>query len=113
MAIVKGINVTLAFLLELAMLFAFGYWGWQRGQSGPAKWGLMLGLPLLAVLVWGAFFAPQARWRLSITPGLLLSLGLFLLAALALYQAHQPVAALVLAVIAMLNRVLALLWQQW
>ncbi|MCE7984431.1 MAG: DUF2568 domain-containing protein [Caldilinea sp. CFX5] len=94
------------------MLFAFEYWGWQSGQRGPTQWGLTIGLPLLAILVWGEECAPKARWRLSITPGLLLSLGLFLLAALALYQTQQPVAALVLAVVAILNRLLAFLWQQ-
>lgn len=113
MVILKGINAALAFLLELAMLFALGYWGYQRERSIGLQWTLAIGLPLLVALVWGIFLAPKAYRRLSLAPGALLSLGLFLLAALALYHAKQPVAAVVLAVAAIVNRVLVLLWQQW
>ena len=43
----------------------------------------------------------------------LLSLALFSLAALALFQTDHPTLAILLAVIAIVNRMLILLWQQW
>lgn len=113
MSILKAINAGLAFALELVMLASFGYWGFHIGQGVLAKWALALALPFVAIVIWALFFAPNADWRLPILPGVILSLGLFLLAALALYQARQPTVGLGLALIAVLNRALLLIWQQW
>lgn len=113
MTILKGLNATLAFLLELAMIVSLGYWGYQSTDSALLKWLLAIGLPAVAILVWARYFAPKATRRLSIVPGALLSLGLFLLAALALYSVNQPAAAMVLAAVAVVNRVFVLLWRQW
>ena len=109
----KAINTGLAFLLELAMLAAFGYWGFHGEKSVWMKWGLGIGTPLAVAILWGLCLAPKANHRLNITEGLILSLGLFCLAALALYQTDHLALAIVLAVIAIVNRVLALLWKQW
>lgn len=113
MAILKGLNATLAFLLELAMLASLGYWGYQSNDNALLKWLLAIGLPLIAIVIWSLYFAPRSTRRLSIVPGALLSLGLFLLAALALYSANQPMAAMVLAALTIVNRVFVLLWRQW
>jgi hypothetical protein len=111
--LLKRANAVVAFLLELAMLAGFAVWGAHIGTSPLGKWGLAVGLALLATLLWGFCFAPRATWRLPIVPGALLSLGLFLLAAVALFQAGLPTAGIVLAVIAVINRVLVLCWRQW
>jgi len=111
--VLKGINATLAFLLELAMIASLGYWGYQSNDNVLLKWLLAIGLPLIAIVIWALYFAPKAARRLSIVPGALLSLGLFLLAALALYSTNQPAAAMVMAALAILNRILVLLWCQW
>ena len=113
MKISKSINAGLAFLLELAMLAAFGYWGFQGEKSMWIKWGLGIGTPLVAAILWGLLLAPRAEKRLNSQWGTLLSLGLFLLAALALYQTNHPTLAITLAVIAIVNRILILLWRQW
>lgn len=113
MEILKGINTVLAFALELAMLVGFGYWGYHAGPNSVVGWVLAIGLPVVAILVWGAFFAPRAARRLSLVPGALLSLGLFLLAALAFGSARQPLAGGILAAVSVVNRVLVLLWRQW
>jgi hypothetical protein len=113
MNILKYLNAILAFLLELAMLLAFGYFGFYLGPNLLLKWLCALGLPLLAAILWGIFFAPKAVRRFPGALGAVLSLGLFLLAALALYQAQQPLAALLLALTALVNRVLVLSWRQW
>lgn len=113
MSILKGLNATLAFLLELALIASLGYWGYQSSESGVLKWLLAIGLPLSVMVVWALYFAPKSTRRLSIVPGALLSLGMFLLAAWALHSANQPAAALVFAMAAIINRTLVLVWRQW
>lgn len=113
MTILKGLNLALSFALEIAMLAAFGYVGYHYGKDDFARWVLAIGLPLIAIAVWGIWFAPNSKWRLSFYPGLLISLGLFLLAALALGTTGQIALALSLAATTLVNRVLALIWKQW
>ena len=113
MNILKGINIALSFLLELAMLIAIGYWGYHGSPNTLTRWTLAIGLPLILVIVWGIFFAPRSNRRLPAIPGSLLSLGLFLLAAFALYQSDQPTAGITLAIISVVNRILVLYWKQW
>ncbi len=52
------INLTVRFFLELGALYAMGYWGWVQ-HTGILKWFLMIGLPLLAAIVWGTFRVPN------------------------------------------------------
>jgi hypothetical protein len=113
MEISKSLNAGLAFLLELAMLAAFSYWGFQGEKSIWIKWGLGIGIPLVVAILWGLLLAPRANKRLNSRWGILLSLGLFCLAALTLYQTNHPALAITMAVTAILNRILILLWQQW
>ena len=113
MEISKAVNSALAFFLELAMLAAFGYWGFHLEKSALIKWGIGLGLPLLVAILWGLFFAPRAGQRLDMTWGLGLSLILFCLAAFALYQSNQPTLAIILALTAIINRGIAFIWHQW
>lgn len=109
----KLINAALAFLLELAMLAAFGYWGFYGDKSLLAKWTLGIGLPVLIAIVWGMYFAPRAAHRLGNISGNLLSLTLFLSASAALYYTGHTLLAIFFAVTAIVNRVLILLWKQW
>jgi len=51
------VNLALRFLLELAGLFALGYWGWTQ-HSGAARFLWGIGLPLLAAVLWGTFRVP-------------------------------------------------------
>jgi hypothetical protein len=111
--ILKLINAGLAFLLELAMLAAFGYWGFYGDKGLAAKWILGIGLPVLTAVIWGMFLAPRAAHRLGNISGNLLSLILFLCGAAALFYAGHPLLAIIFAATAILNRLLILLWKQW
>lgn len=51
------LNLALRFVLELGGLFAFGYWGWTQ-HTGALRFLLGIGLPLLAVVIWGTFRVP-------------------------------------------------------
>ena len=109
----KLINAGIAFLLELAMLAALGYWGFYGDKSLLAKWILGIGLPVLTAVVWGMFLAPRAAQRLGNISGNLLSLILFLSAAVALFYTGHTLLAIIFAATAVVNRVLILLWKQW
>jgi hypothetical protein len=109
----KFINAALAFVLELAMLAAFGYWGFHGDKSLLAKWILGIGLPVFTAVIWGMYLAPRAAHRLGNISGNFLSLILFLSGAAALYYTGHTFWAILFAATAIVNRALILLWKQW
>jgi hypothetical protein len=112
MEIIKSLNIGLAFLLELAMLIAFGYWGFQTGDSTLVKILLGIGVPVVVIVIWGMYLAPRSTRRLRDPWLSLLKLVLFGAAALALVAANQPTWGLILAIIALVNILLAWVWKQ-
>lgn len=108
-----SLNLALAFALELAMLAAFAYFGFRSVDHAVLRWVVAIALPLLTAVLWGTLLAPKASHRLAMVPGVLFSLGLFLLAALALYRTGQSTLSGVMAVAAVLHAVLSHLWRQW
>lgn len=52
------INLGLRFLLELAVWASMGYWGWTQ-HKGALRFLLAIGLPLLAMVLWGTFRVPD------------------------------------------------------
>ena len=106
LTIIKNANLALAFFLELGVLAALGYWGFQTGQGTVAKIGLGIGAPVLAVVIWWLFGAPQAMWHLNGVFRLLLEVIFFGSAAVALYAAGQHVMGVAFALLFVLNIVL-------
>lgn len=105
-------NVALRFLLELCALLAFGYWGFQSGQSLLSKIGLGIGIPLLIVVIWAMFIAPNAVVHLPEPVPFVLGMVILLLAAVALAAAKQTKLAVIFGVIIVINAVLMLIWRQ-
>ncbi|ADI14555.1 DUF2568 domain-containing protein [Truepera radiovictrix] len=89
MQVLASPNLTLAFALELATLAAFAYFGFRVTDHAIIRWVLAIGLPVL------------------------LSLVLFLLAALALYRSGQPGLAVATGVSVVLHVALGFAWSQW
>jgi hypothetical protein len=110
---VKQLNNLVSFLLELAMLGAFAFWGFHAGPTTVTKWLLGIGLPLLLVIFWSRFMAPKARSRLTWPWLPIASLFLFLLSAFVLYMAGGQTAAVILAVVAVINSLLVFIWHQY
>ncbi len=108
----KPINLALAFILELAMLAAFAYWGFRTGSTGLAKGALGVGVPLIVALIWGMFMAPRAARRLKGASYFVLKGVLFLLATLGLAVAGQVVSAIIFVVLTLINTALQILWRQ-
>ncbi|MEU2631928.1 MULTISPECIES: YrdB family protein [Kitasatospora] len=100
-------NELLAFLLELAALVLLAWWGFAEGGGTAGRVLLGLGLPAAAVVLWGLFAAPRARYRPAL-PWVLLVKALVLGGgAAALYGLGHPTAAYVLAGVIVLNTTLA------
>lgn len=66
MQIIKIINQTVAFLLELGMLAAVGHWGYLQGKTTLSKYGIALFLISVIVILWGYFAAPKSVNQLSL-----------------------------------------------
>jgi len=109
---VKTVNLAVAFLLELCMLAALGYWGFQTGGSVPLNIILGIGAPLIAILIWARFMAPTSAHRLTGSAYLLVKLILFGLAAIGLAVAGQVTLAILFGVISVINKALLLAWKQ-
>jgi len=112
MDLLKNINLALAFLLELCMLAALGYWGFTLDQGLAIRVGAGLGLPVLAAVVWGLWMAPRAPKRLQEPLHLIVELLIFGLAIAALYTAGRPQLALAFGVIYAVNVVLRYVWER-
>jgi Na+-translocating ferredoxin:NAD+ oxidoreductase RnfD subunit len=110
--ILKSINLALAFLLELALLAAFAYWGFQSGNSTLVKILLGIGLPLLVALIWGALMAPNSPRRLQGGAYLALKALLFGLGVAALMSAGRTMLGVLFAVVVVINTILLYVWQQ-
>jgi len=103
------LNLALRFLLELAALIAMGYWGWTQ-HDGAARWLWVIGLPIVAAILWGTFAVPNDPSRSGQapvpTPGVLrflLELSIFALAAYVLFLSQQANAAWTLAAVTLFH----------
>ena len=95
------INLAFRFLLELAAIFTYGFWGHSQAGGGTAVLLAIL-LPLLFAVLWGVFAVkgdPSRSGKTVVqTPGilrLLLELGLFGLAAWMLLDLDHSLIALI------------------
>jgi hypothetical protein len=112
LTLLKNTNLALAFLLELGVLVAWGYWGFAIGPTLFAKIGFGLGIPVIAIVVWGLFGAPGSDRQLQGLWFLLLQIIFFGSAAIALFTANQRVLGIIFALLFVLNCVLAYIWGQ-
>lgn len=86
------INLGVRFLLEISALLAMGFWGWRQSESW-FRFLLVLGIPVIAAVVWGTFAVPDDPSRSGsapvAVPGLLrlaIELAFFIFATWALYD---------------------------
>lgn len=111
MIALKMVNLALAFVLELVMVFAYGYWGVKTRNGDLLGWLLAFGVPFVVILIWARFMAPNSKTRLKGVAYLGLKALLFGGAALALVAAEQPTAALIFVVVSILNQILLIVWK--
>ncbi|MEU1470781.1 YrdB family protein [Streptomyces sp. NPDC005761] len=100
-------NEVLAFLVELAALACLFWWGFSLGDALAVQLLLGLGVLAAAIALWGMFAAPRARFRLPLGGVLVVKTVVLGGGALALYAVGHPVAAVVMAVVVVVNTALA------
>jgi Protein of unknown function (DUF2568) len=112
LTLIKNANLALTFFLELGVLAALSYWGLQTGPGTIPSIARGIGAPVLAVVVWWLFGAPQAKWHLNGIYRLLLEVIFFGSAAVALFAVGQHVLGVAFALTFVLNTLLASLLEQ-
>lgn len=110
MAILRIINMTIRFVLELCMLAVLAYGGFQLEGGWLLRVAVGVGAPLLAATIWGLLIAPKAKRRLADPWRFMVELGLFGLAAVALMGVGRPFLGIILLVVYLINRLLVVLW---
>ncbi len=113
MNILKGINLTVRFLLELCMLASVGYWGFTTHSGWALKILFGIGLPVLIALIWGVFMAPRSSRRLSGVPFTVMDIILLGSGAVALYASGLVNLAWIYAAVLIISEVLRLVWKQY
>lgn len=108
----KTANLALKFLLELAAIGAFAYWGAMTG-SGPLAILLAIAAPMAVIIVWGLFLAPRAKRKLPLPARIPAELIVFGLAAASLAAVGSPIAAGVFGIVVIANTALLGVFHQW
>lgn len=106
MQALRWANLTLRFALELCALAALAYWGWQISDVLVYRLLAAVLAPAAAATVWGIWVAPTSRSRLPDPLRLIPEALVFGSATLALVTLNQPLLAIALAALAILNRLL-------
>jgi hypothetical protein len=100
-------NLVLRFLLELAGLWAAGYWGFATFDNWPLKLLFGIGLPLVMATAWGVFRVPNdgGAPKVRVAPQVRLALEavFFTLAVGLLAQSGQTLLALVFVALLVVN----------
>ena len=112
MQVLKAANLLIAFLLELCMVAAFAFWGFNLNQIGLVRLILGFGVPLIVIVIWGYWMAPNSQRRLRGKAYLGLKLVLFSAASTALYFTSQFSLAVILAVLFIVNQTFIYVWNQ-
>ena len=111
--LLKGANLALAFLLELAMLAAFAYAGWQITPLTLVRIVLAVGLPLLAIVLWALWAAPRAgKTKLKQPWRSVFQIAIFGAAAIGLWLVGQGGLAAIFAALVAINISAALVFKQ-
>jgi hypothetical protein len=101
------VNEAIAFLLELVMLGALGWWGAKDGSTLAGSVLRGAGAPLLASMAWALFAAPKAKIRLPVAGVLAVKALVFGSGAAAIYALGLHVAAGLFATTSFVNTALA------
>ena len=112
MNILKPLNLALAFFLELCLLGAFVYWGFHLNTNIFFQIIAGVGIPLVVILLWGIWLAPNADLRLGLGWLVVLKTALFGLASIALIVSGQSQFGFGLLGLFAASEILGLIWGQ-
>lgn len=113
------INLAVRIILEIIALISVGIWGWNKTDSF-LKFVLAIGLPILLGAIWGTFAVPDDPSRsgqtVIATSGvirLVIELGIFTIATLAIYNQGQQKFSYIFAIIVIIHYLISydrILW---
>ena len=98
--------ISIFFLLEIAMLVSFMYWGFHLDASLFVKILFGVGAPILVAVIWGTFIAPKASIPVSVPIRILLQIILFSSAAMALYFSEKGTLAIIFGTVVLIEMIL-------
>ncbi|MDH7461391.1 YrdB family protein [Chitinophagaceae bacterium 26-R-25] len=94
--ILKTINQAVTFLLEIAMLVAYGYYGMSLPWTFFPRLLFAIFLVAVVIVLWGIFAAPKSARRLKMPFLTIFRTSVFLISAFLLFQAGQKNMAILL-----------------
>lgn len=106
MIIFQYMIISIFFLLELAMLGSFMYWGFHLDKGWFIKILFGIGAPIVVAIIWGGFIAPKASIPVSVPIRILLQIILFGSAAVALYFSEKGTLAIIFGTIVLIEMIL-------
>jgi hypothetical protein len=105
-------NLALAFLLELAVLAAVGYWGFTVRPALGIRLLAGIGTPALFIAIWAIFGAPKAPVQLKGVVRIAFGIVWFGAGAAALVAAGRWTWGVVLASLYAFNAILVRVWHR-
>jgi len=115
MGILSNLNLGVAFLLELAMLVIYGYFGYQLlpvETPGVFKIGLAILFPVIMALIWGFLLAPRAAKRLRMPWLLIAKVLIFGAGAVMLWWLGNTSLAIITAAVSTMHLAASVIWKQ-
>jgi Protein of unknown function (DUF2568) len=108
----KDANLAVKFILELAALAAFAFWG---ATLDGVLVSVIVGIaaPATAAVLWGLFAAPRSSRRLTTRSRVPFELSVFALGAAALVAVDWTAIAAAFAAVVIVNAVLLTRLDQW
>jgi hypothetical protein len=101
-----GLNDLVRFLLEIFAIVTLGIFGFTAFELPWPGVALGIGLPLLALVLWGLFRSPRAVFRVDPFVKALVEIAVFSAAAIAWWIMGQPVVAIVFAVVSAVSGII-------
>ena len=105
---IKLINSVLVFILEMAMLGSFAYFGFQKGSSMFIKYTSAIVLVAGAIFLWSYFAAPRSEHRLRMPYLAIFRLAMFLIASYLLYKCDRTKFAIVMVALSTATQMVSL-----
>ena len=102
MRVFKILMLVSVFFVEMGMFFGYGFAGYKAGQTAFQKYAFMIGLPAIAIMLWGIFAAPKSKRRLKPVYRLVFALTLYFICSVLLYFIGQRASAVSLIAAAVL-----------
>ena len=103
MIVIQYAIISIFFLLEIAMLVSFMYWGFHLDNRLLIKILLGIGTPIVVAIIWGVFIAPKASIPVTVPIRVFLQIILFGSAAVALYFSEKGTLAIIFGTIVLIE----------